>query len=241
MDSPTRVVLAVWVFNTVVNIPVAYGSPSNGFEPCAIGGDEFSVERRVQGWQRLINQFHDFDNVFADQLNDEGDNPGFFDCNQSLYAFLSQISVVMACTQTQRDDSLNPRPIGAAPYSAFPVVNTGGDDNCLPPNPNLETGCWWMQLAIRKLRQNGPDFVRKCCRKSSHFDVFAYAPLKFAGIHYHHRIKLERDLVRLLPLQSAPSTQEPPQRLQTFIRRLGHHLMPRCHPHHAALTRLAYQ
>jgi hypothetical protein len=59
MDSTTRVVFAVGVFITIVNVPVAYGSPSDDFKVRAIGGDEFSVQGRVQVRKRLLYQFHD--------------------------------------------------------------------------------------------------------------------------------------------------------------------------------------
>lgn len=139
MNSTTRVVFAVGIFITIVSVPVAYGSPSDGFEVCAIGGDEFREKGRVQVRKRLLYQFHDCDNVFADELNNERDYPGLFDFNQALYAFLPQVPVVMACTQAERDEPLNPRSIGAAQHLAFPVVDTVGYVNCLPSHPNLET------------------------------------------------------------------------------------------------------
>lgn len=148
MDSTTRVVFAVGIFIAIVNGPVAYGSPSDGFEVRAISGDEFRVKSRVQVRKRLLYQFHDCDNVFADELNDERDYPGFFYFKQSLYAFLPQVPVMMACAQAERDEPLNPRSIRAAQHLTFPVVDTVGYVNYLSSHPNLETGCRWMPLAI---------------------------------------------------------------------------------------------
>jgi hypothetical protein len=152
MDSTTRVVFAVGVFITIVSVPVAYGSPSDGFEVSAIGGDKFRVKSRIQVGKPLLYQFHDCDNVFADELNDEWDYPGLFDFNQSLYAFFPQVSVVMARPQAKRDESLNPRSIRATQHMTFAVVDTVGYVNCLSSHPNLETCCGWMPLTIGKLR-----------------------------------------------------------------------------------------
>ncbi len=166
-----RTLRSIWVGVPVIAGPVAHGSRSGEREEVGISGEEPlvgepAVVGGIEGSDRLVDQREDFDDVFAAELNHEGNDVGLSgsdDCGQVL---LPDPAVVVAGVprrgnRTGECISHTPDlPALGGPVERWPIVarmRMMGMDSVAHATPWLAGG---------SLARSGP--VSKCwCRPTS--------------------------------------------------------------------------